>query len=134
MRQLILRDSEWLRGELSWEDGENESKLYRTEDRRMCCLGLDALACGVPREILEDQATPLQVGREIKEECPLPDALAYVARWVYSSFGEYEIHSQDATDLMTINDDRDFSDEERIEEMRPIFAKHGIELVFLPNE
>lgn len=146
MRQLILKDSEWLRGEHAWLNDIPTSRLLRSGDGRMCCLGIHAVACGVDRDLIEDQQAPYSVYREVDDQYmetgehrgldelsePLQE---YLGTWLSTQLAFNSGHTKDATDLMGINDSREYTNEdERVADMQRIMNKYGIELVFLPHQ
>ena len=117
MMKLILTDSEWLRGE-GWE-----SLLYRAKDKKKCCLGVclvDLYAC--PVKYLDDIGSPEGLNHE---EFKLPTWMAP------RGIGE---DAPLIKDMIKINDAKGVSDEERVEKLKPLFAKVGIELEFRPEE
>lgn len=117
---LVIRASEWLRG-----TGAENSGLYR--DGRCCCLGLDARRCGFDVAALRGRNVPVQL-------MGLNQTTAhgeYVTRWVTPA---HISHREMTARAMSVNDDKATSDEEKIAALRPIFAKHGIEIDWRPNE
>lgn len=131
-RTLVIRGSEWLRGELAWNaEGKNTSRLGREADGRFCCLGLDARDRGVPLELLYDAHTPEDLG-------PLtyaPGVDGYLADWTtLDEEAKTVADNEDAIGAMEANDDHGCTDAKRIEWLRPIFAAQGIELDWRPEE
>lgn len=59
MRNLVIDRSIWLRGE-----GEDESRLLRVADGKMCCVGIYLAACGVPSSQLEEVKCASEVRRK----------------------------------------------------------------------
>lgn len=49
MKKFIVYRDAWCRGK-----GDNYSKLRRSEDGTMCCLGFLALTCGATKELITD--------------------------------------------------------------------------------
>jgi hypothetical protein len=139
MRRLILKGSQWLRGNLAWQpnprvDGEleNESYLLRESDGRMCCLGVDAASRGIDPSIIFESPGPSAMYDRLSdtEMEALPGVCGYMEDWF-----DRENYSErpNAVKAMLINDDRNLTDEERVAALRPIFRSLGITLVFKPN-
>ena len=97
-----LKKSKWLRGE-----GCDASRLLRPFDGKMCCMGQLAHRLRVPLRDLRDTS--------------MLDELDTVGR--LSKLAEC-----DANACYFINDDTATTDAQKIRELRPILAKHGIEL------
>jgi hypothetical protein len=119
MEKLIIKDSQWARGRTT---GLNV-------DGRFCCLGLDALRCGIHPDDMQGKGSP----EELLTELDWSKAPAYFDRWVDEREGEVEDGYWTAK-AIDINDEHRCTDEERIEMLRPIFERKGIEIVWLPNE
>lgn len=58
--KLKINKKKWLRGD-DFSPGGTGSKLYRSEDGKMCCLGFLGEACGVPKEVMRDVSYPSQL-------------------------------------------------------------------------
>ena len=124
MKEMVIKGSEWLRG----GTGENlgASVLLAKEGRR-CCIGIHARLCGIPdADILEIGAVTSMFKHQVTE-CFQP--------WV-----EFDKVNPDCPDdsvigasAMRINDDPKTNDEEKIEQLRPIFKGLGIEIVWEPE-
>lgn len=137
--KLIIDRLTWLRGE-----GEDQSYLYRATDKKMCCLGFYALACGLTIQDIDSQCTPLEVLRTYHK---------MIADWLLKdtpnkySFPTRKAASDSCTTLMTLNDfvieddslpakDEDAysevsSEVEREAKLIEEFAKHGVEVEFI---
>jgi len=124
MRTLVIRDSEWLRGNgfgVLW------TQPYDGSPTRYCCLGLDLRDRGV--ELTEVYSTPGRLRVAAPESCPRE----YAQDWV----DESKVNPSDNADsnqAVDINDNSHTTDDEKIEALRPIFASKGIELDWRPNE
>lgn len=124
---IVIRASEWLRGIPG--DGE-----LRTKDGRMCCLGIDAVACGVNPALLVGKTMPrnlasrhaaTQYKRDWSRPAPI-ETLSVVKEWDNDkSLGDVAAY---------INDDSGINDEERIARLRPVFAAARREIEWRPNE
>ena len=115
-RKLVIEESKWYRGKSS-----RHSRLRRKQDGLMCCLGFDALACGLEK----DQITSVNFPSKLRV---LPEAM----RWLTS-------HDSDDPDyplerrIGAINDDAEMTDQTRKEQLTRLFLEGGnIELVFVP--
>ncbi len=51
LKKFIVQKSKWLRG-------EGPSRLPRSCDNKMCCLGFVSLACGLERDDILDVSLP----------------------------------------------------------------------------
>lgn len=119
---LVIKGSEWYRG-LGGDDS-----LLHAADGRFCCLGLDAVRCGVPVDLMDEcvAAEPIDIARYDEElDESVVDVPVRYAHWLTSA---------DTNTVIQINDNPHISDGERIEALRPIFAKHGIVIDWQPNE
>jgi len=122
MEKLIIKSSQWARG--------RTTKL--NVDGRFCCLGLDALRCGIDPDDMQGLGSPEELLRFRVMEWE--EAPAYFDRWVErDDDGDIE-DGYWTTKAIDINDEHNCTDEERIYMLRPIFERKGIEIVWLPNE
>lgn len=148
MRTLVIKNSEWLRGETSLN-----SFLVRYDGKK-CCIGIDAIARGISAEFLrknmvkspfvfnEINGTIYQNGQEVKEPIDVP----VFCKLIDDYNTDIDDSEQPNTDtyvfeqpkigglLMEINDNSSTSDEFKIEAMRPLFSQLGIEIDWGPNE
>jgi hypothetical protein len=120
--KLIIDRSKWLRGE-----GPSSSCLLRPEDGKMCCLGIYALACGVPKDEIWGQLAPGE-GKLNKE---LWTKARRGGAWLFES-GGHVILSRDCSDLMNENDDPCIGGKES--KIAKIFAEHGVEVTFVDGD
>ncbi len=101
---------------------EAHSKLL-DEHGRMCCLGFYALACGVPKESIENVSTP---------DCIIKPYRRLVTGMVCTSEGSSDL----ATDLMSANDEDttddggDITPKQREKSIRDHFKKIGVAVRF----
>ena len=109
MRLTISRER-WLRGE------PNESWLLRPEDRKMCCLGFLALACGATEEQITERATPMSV-----------HSFPVAAHPVFSQLLRGKDNAVIAKQLMTTNDDNPNE-----EKLTTLFWQIGVDVEFVP--
>lgn len=110
--KLTIDRFRWLRGE-----GAAGSRLLRTEDGKMCCLGFHALACGATETDICDVPTPSARKNLLKEAAP----------WLYS----ITRLSFDASELIRINDTDSLTDAQREGLLTEIFARNGVEVEFV---
>lgn len=119
MKTLIIRDSEWLRGNL--KSGMKVNGKY-------CCLGMHARDCGIEDAVLRATSSPATVIAYIG--CS-DVAVEFVSCWI----DEIRLVNNDrATSAMMINDTPHMTDVARIAELRPIFSEAGIEIDWRPSE
>lgn len=140
MRTVVLRDSEWYRGH-----GSGMSALVRKSDGKQCCLGVEALDRGIPRECLLGHGIPSNLVPRLgssKFEDAAPAVAQYVLDWnksydpaTSSSDLRQYLHRplglQHA--VAQINDGQDLDDETRVRYLNELFAANNITLVFDPN-
>ena len=116
MEKLIIKRSEWLRGE------SETSFLLRSSDGKKCCLGFYALFCGLQKKDIIN----LEAKRNVRN---WPGDEEYLqACWLFdNNFRE----SQDCDRLIEINDDSFISEEKREKLISEIFASHDVEVEFI---
>ncbi len=138
--RLYIKASEWSRAPndgsalyfpLEVVDNEEDAKLVG-----YCCLGLHGRACGISDDDMTGEGMPKGVLSASKwGKLSVSDQLfgyrnAWVeqdenARWTRDSFL--------ATRCACINDSDATTDQEKIDLLRPIFAKIGVTIYWLPN-
>src|SRR5258708_856067 len=115
MRELTIKRSEWLH---TLEDLKSGSSLFRTTDKKKCCLGFYALSCGLALDQILNvpsfyhQATPAFIG-----------VLPYEMVWLRDKFGA---NSEDAAQLMADNDSTYQTSEEKERRVAATFLKHDV--------
>ena len=111
-RELTIDRDIWLRG-------ENDSYLLRQSDGRQCCLGIYLESCGLSPHwmIGKQEATLLDV--ELPEQ----------AEWLIREGKHF--NSEVAGELMSTNDDRNLSEENREEEIIRLFSTVCITVRFI---
>lgn len=120
---LVIKRSQWLRGE-----GPKHSKLIRSSDNKMCCLGFFGLACKVPPSMMIDISSPedIKEGNDVSKE-----------QWTAESnegaylFDNTNDMSYVCYDLMTDNDDPALRDEHRENNIKNHFASIGVAVEFI---
>ncbi len=121
-RVLVIRSSEWARG--------GRVTRLANGDGTFCCLGLDALDRGASVASLMVCDTSRALVSTHKEDTPR----GYAEDWTELVNRKLYVQNSDARSAVALNDDESLDDDERIEALRPIFAKHGITLDWRPNE
>lgn len=113
---LIIDRSKWLRGE-----GVIPSKLVRTMDGKMCCLGFMGLACGVTREEMFNLSSPhqLSVSKALLFEGVVVN---YEGNYLITLIGR---------GLFAANDSRIISEQERELQITRFFSSIGVEVSFI---
>lgn len=114
IKELVISRSIWLRG-----GPEGESKLLRTTDNKMCCLGIYLEACGIAKDQLEDVETPANM--DPGQEIPV---------WLLEDDLDPDDSSPVARELMMVNDDSNVSEEKREDFIASEFEKQGIKVTF----
>lgn len=139
---LIIRSSEWFRGDMVWSPSSvnygnedhikpgcvNNSQLLDPSSGRMCCLGIHAEQAGWPKVDLQGVAEPGglpvdDVGSDVLARYP----------WLCEDRGEVW-EASDASVAMKINDDYKTTDDEKIAALRPLFAEQGWQIDWRPDE
>lgn len=103
MKQVIIKKSEWLRGE-----GDVVSYLKRPEDGKKCCIGF---FCEQILNVTSEQIMGKRVLTQIAEVEGLD--------WIKDE------------DVYSDNDDLSIDDEERMSCIKSTAAKHGYDFVFV---
>ena len=130
LKPLVLKSSQWLRGEYTQYDG---SCLYDGgRKHQFCCLGVLAKECGIPPRKLRDKADPVELledknGDMVKTRDDLPEGL----RWCVNKRGRA---SRDCNLAIRANDDTDITDAKRLKKLVPIFRRNGWDLQFVDDE
>lgn len=118
MKTFIIDTMYWMRGKA---DGE---LLCKTKNyANMCCLGHICLQSGVPKEKLVSIGTP----EDILDEYETGETTGKI-NFLLSPKRLDNFLSEDA---ISINDDPEISDEERIKKLKVLFKKHNIVLKFV---
>jgi len=128
MKILTIQMSKWMRG-------NQQSVLLSETTGKMCCLGFDALACGLLSEEILEMDTPCQVSWNEEVRAKYPDYIC----------GRIDVDEDDLLDgysnkefiqqAMEINDKSDITDEKRIELLTPILKELGYdEVIFIHDE
>lgn len=114
---LVLKNSEWARGRMPCT-----TFLFNPFDSSMCCLGALGRQCGVRKSTLKLKGR-YSVNVTLVRAAKRRSALAWL---IGKGDCGWPDDSDDARELMKINDSRDLTDAQRLRKMRPIFARHGI--------
>lgn len=130
--KLEIDRSKWLRG-------DSDSALLRTQDRKMCCLGFFALACGLTEDDIENCGEPHQPF----EENPRLQVHEVMAKVIEVETEEREsndgsiseVHTYSETNLssrlMRVNDDIELLETTREQQITELFAMVGVEVSFV---
>lgn len=114
--KFTLTKSKWLRG------NGNDSVLLDCNGQQ-CCVGQLLSQCGL------DDTDLLDVGTGEYLSTDVPGDVNWLLVTNDDPDGSWGLSdSPDASLLYGINDDAETTDDEKIEKLRPILAKHGIEL------
>lgn len=116
--KLIIDRQKWYRGNT---DG---SKLLRSNDGKMCCLGFYARECGLSEEQIADKGNPASVDASAMEWGS--------GSWLFQSADDdHGILSADCNLLIRTNDCPAESEALREADIQAIFARHGVEVEFI---
>ena len=119
--KVVVERSKWLRGE-GWE----KSKLLRSTDGKMCCLGFACLAMGATEEQINNMNSPTMV-------CNMGGGLELPMLTMVDTdhLGRRLIHKDPVSEAMMINDERILSESAREARLTQLLAKVGIDLEFV---
>lgn len=125
-----------------WWRGKEGSALLKDYSDKMCCLGFDCKARGFSEQLLRGRGCPSNLMEDLIKE----DAVT-VTKEVREAYlklkglvtkprkTKYNGICTDDTELcqemMQVNDDREFSDEEREARLKPLFLKSGVKVRFV---
>lgn len=115
---LVIERSKWRRG--GPDGGDGVTRLLNDRGL-MCCLGFDALACGVPKAVILNMIDPESlVGNRL-----VPEGY-FKGRVVEAEEGDREeVNSQAINDAISVNDDPGLSDGDREDRLAPILTELG---------
>ncbi len=127
MKKIIIDRKIWLHGkkqiDQTCDTPSKASALYRSLDKKMCCIGIYLNQCGIPKKILLDKSDAICI---LDVGYPLPKQAAWLVDTQGHSSEEYHNNSIDSGRLMTINDAS--ANENTI---KKLFAKHDVEVEFI---
>lgn len=107
----------WFRGHGIGKDEPHNSELIRSADNKKCCLGFFCLQAGVPRHLLIDTATPSCIAIPVPQLVTHDDDLAYDDKPTVRA-------------IMSVNDDVEITDPQRITRLRKLFRRLGVRAIF----
>ncbi len=117
MTTFVLDRSRWYRGKSA-----ARSYLRSPYDGLMCCLGLYLESCGVPAVDLTSERYP-------HAALPIPPE----AKWLLAPEPRAEDQHSDRTLLAVDNDSEFLTEDVRERKIQAVFAKHGIEVLFVDS-
>lgn len=133
-RTLTIDRSKWRRGGSDRDTIQGTTALLNHRGF-MCCLGFDAIACGVPEAAIMGVGEPIDVltsGYDIpgryKANTRFPGITPHTTEFVdYDEGEQHRIYDQSATilDAMSFNDDPAIEDSERESLIRETLMKLG---------
>lgn len=129
--KLRIPVSKWLHGtddvDKLFDGTRLGSMLHRSQDDKMCCIGIYLEACGVPVTSLTDVGDPADTTlTTIPEQCKWLVTKIEDPEGVYSS---EIVNSRDAEELIGENDHQ-----AREQVIAAVFAKHNVEVEFIHDE
>lgn len=107
-----------------WIRGEDDSALL-TYDKRMCCLGFAAIACGFAPAQIDGVFYP--AGLACKYDPETDTQAKYLGALTYQGFD-----TKVAETLAAVNDDEHLSAREREKRIRELGKQAGFRFVFKP--
>ena len=113
MLNVTVKRSQWLRGE-----GPKGSKLLRSSDNKMCCMGFASIVAGISKEFIEDHGTVGDVC--LPEFKDIPESLWLFQREEHTT--RYAIYGT--------NDNERLTDEEREAKLKALGEQVGIKFDF----
>lgn len=120
MEKLVIDRRKWLRG----EGTTGKSKLLRTTDSKMCCVGIYLESvCKVPRKRLRNLSSAQDVTAAYSERAKAP-----VPEWLVDEDGE---HNRIAMQLYDKNDVEGTPDRTREKAIKRLFAQHKVAVTFI---
>ena len=113
-KEFTIDRAIWLRGE-----GGHASRLLRSSDSKMCCVGIYLEACGVPRNALLNERMPCDISTRYGKFPQFLDTRVPLG-CVY-----------DSDCLMATNDKVDLDETVRETRITQIFANNGVKVQFV---
>lgn len=137
-KTLVIDRSKWGCGSVKKRELfkiMGKTAMLNSKTGKMCCLGFDAVACGVSKEHLKDVGEPCDVAdviaesinEKIQNERP-DDYLYHVDIPGLTRDGNNTGFSDDA---IGVNDDNEITQEEREQQLISLFKKKGTVLSFV---
>lgn len=111
---LVIDRKQWGRGTMG-------GVLLDSETGLMCCLGFDALACGIPKSVITGMPSP----------CDIPDN--YTEKQAKTRLGSYECNSDLVATLIRINDAIGITEARREGQLKPLLKQLGYDVVRFVN-
>ena len=111
--KLTITRSNWLHGE------KYNSRLLRTSDNKMCCLGFLAKMLGSSDDDIKGQYSPATAPK-----------VAWIEGMVDSD-SVCKLDSRISDHLMQVNDNQLITDTEREEKLQSLFSTLGVEVEFV---
>jgi hypothetical protein len=112
MKTLIIKESKWLQG-------NKESSYLLDGEGKMCCLGFLGKACGATDDQIRHLASPAKATE-----------VNWIDGLVINGYSKFLINSSLCAKMMSVNDSKDLSLEDRKTKLRPLFKQIGITLRF----
>lgn len=120
MLKVVVDRKTWLHGE-----GDDQSFLRRTSDGKKCCLGFACLAVGLDEYVINDVQDPNSLRFKLPNNT-LPEALQELVGPAYCLD-----NSLTCSDLMRINDQLDYDDTLREEDLVRLGKQVQLEFEFV---
>lgn len=122
MKSFTIERKSWLRGEGS------RSRLLRSSDNKMCCLGFYAMSCGLSEIDIRDEST---IGFVINNDLSLLNKVSRDINILIEIYDGDYYGTSVAIALVETNDNKKMKDCEREVEITKLFASVGVRVSFV---
>lgn len=128
LKTLTISRKRWLTAKDIDKKNGLYSMLYRSKDRKMCCLGFLGRACGGKAADLSHQFQPSDV-----PSIQWPSGMISACELAPWESGPSFNNSEFVYDMMKANDNKELTQREREKEIKRLFKKHlNITVKFVP--
>lgn len=129
MKELVIDRTRWYRGQ-----SDIKSRLLRSSDMKMCCLGFYSLACGLKEENIKNVAFPSSIRlRSMYPDSHKPVPIPIEMRWL--EVGPGGVLDSDHRELETIigqiNDYSYLNEATREQKLTELFAANNVKVTFI---
>lgn len=127
MTKLVIDRQRWLRGE-----GGGRSMLLRPDDNKMCCLGFYCARNNLPKELIEEVTSPMELQFDRSDPPKFLTALVEMPDDGRSSY-DSEICNllMNANDAIVGQSKLVFDEPDREQQIKRLFEDIGVEVEFI---